>query len=59
MTLKSLLLSCLLLPCFANSLSLEEKVGQILMVHFDGAEVNQNAKTLIEEVHVGSFIYYN
>lgn len=38
---------------------LEEKVGQILMVHFHGTEANDEAKILIEKAHVGGFIYYN
>lgn len=42
-----------------KELSLEEKVGQILMVHFQGEVANADAKTLIQEVHVGSIIYYN
>lgn len=45
--------------CSAVDLTLEEKVGQLLMVHFQGEDVNEDAKTLIQEVHVGGFIYYN
>jgi beta-N-acetylhexosaminidase len=40
-------------------MSLEEKVGQLLMVHFNGEEVNQDAKLLIQKLHVGGIIYYN
>ncbi len=40
-------------------MSLEEKVGQILMVHFHGEVVNQDAKSLIQETKVGAIIYYN
>lgn len=40
-------------------MSLEEKVGQIFVVHFNGEEVNDDAKALIQELHVGGFIYYN
>lgn len=50
-------------PCFgANSLStmtLEEKVGQLLMVHFHGEVANEEARTLIQETKVGGIIYYN
>lgn len=55
-----MILFLLLLPlfCFAN-LSLEEKVGQVLMVHFYGEEANEDAKTLIQEVQVGGIIYFN
>lgn len=42
-----------------HELSLEEKIGQLLMVHFHGEEINYQAKKLIKHVHVGGFIYYN
>jgi len=42
-----------------NEMSLEEKVGQILMVHFHGEVANEEAKALIQETKVGSIIYYN
>lgn len=42
-----------------QEISLKEKVGQLLMVHFHGEEANQEAKLLIQEVHVGGIIYYN
>ncbi len=42
-----------------DEMSLEEKVGQLLMAHFHGEEANEDAKTLIQDVHVGSIIYYN
>jgi beta-N-acetylhexosaminidase len=38
---------------------LEEKAGQVLMVHFHGQEANEEARRLIEEVHIGGIIYYN
>lgn len=40
-------------------MTLEEKVGQLLMVHFHGQEANEDAKTLIQKTHVGGIIYYN
>lgn len=40
-------------------LTLEEKVGQLFMVHFVGQELNDNAERLIDEAHVGGFILYN
>jgi hypothetical protein len=47
------LLSCLLtIACFGSSskdLTLEEKVGQILIVHFHGEEANDDAKTLLSK----------
>lgn len=39
-------------------LTLEEKVGQLLIVHFNGQEANEEATKLIREAHVGGFIYY-
>lgn len=42
-----------------DQLTLEEKVGQLLIVHFHGLEANEEARRLISEVHVGGFIYYN
>lgn len=56
-------LTCFSLACFAShsntEMTLEEKVGQLLMVHFNGEIANEEAKTLIQKVHVGGFIYYN
>ena len=40
-------------------LSLEEKIGQLLIVHFHGEEANEEARFLIQELHVGGIIYYN
>ncbi len=49
--------------CFGSDLlkdmSLEEKVGQILMVHFHGEVINDDARALIQDAKVGSIIYYN
>ncbi len=47
--------------CFGSlaEMSLEEKVGQLLMVHFNGEEVNEDAKTLVQRTKVGGIIYYN
>lgn len=42
-----------------DQMTLEEKVGQLLLVHFNGGEANDDAKKLIQELHVGGFIYYN
>jgi beta-N-acetylhexosaminidase len=46
-------------PCSIEELSLEERVGQVLMVHFHGEVANEEAKILIQEVHVGGVIYFN
>lgn len=50
------ILACLF--CF-HQMTLEEKVGQVLMVHFRGEVANEDAKTLIQETDVGGIIYYN
>ncbi len=42
-----------------NNMSLEEKAGQVLMVHFHGKFANEEAKTLIQDTKVGGIIYYN
>lgn len=66
MIFKSVLLilfTSFFLPCLAScpleEMSLEEKVGQLLMVHFNGEHVNDDAKTLVQETKVGGIIYYN
>lgn len=43
----------------SNELNLEQKVGQLLLVHFNGKELNDEARRLIDKAHVGGFIYYN
>lgn len=49
----------LLLPfSLQASLSLEEKIGQLLLVHFNGSRANEDSKTLLHKAHVGGFIYY-
>ncbi len=42
-----------------QDLTLQQKIGQLLMVHFDGEIPNEEAKTAIQELYVGSIIYYN
>lgn len=42
-----------------SELSLKEKVGQLLIVHFNGAVANDQAEKLVKEAYVGGFIYYN
>lgn len=48
-------------PYFAlfAELTLEEKVGQLMIVHFHGEVANQDAERLLREAHVGGFILYN
>lgn len=62
--LKSIL-SIIFIPitCFGSysldNLTVEEKVGQLLIVHFNGETANGDAETLIKELGVGGIIYYN
>lgn len=56
---------CLLAFAFVNilsatieSLTLEEKIGQLLLVHFHGGIPNADSEILLKEAHVGGFIYY-
>ncbi len=41
-----------------KQLTLEQKVGQLIIAHFNGEIANEDAKTLIQEVGVGGIIYY-
>ena len=41
-----------------DNLTIEEMVGQLLMVHFHGESANADAKKLIEEAYIGNFIYF-
>ncbi len=47
------------IPSLLQELSVEEKVGQLLMAHFQGKEANEDARRLVQRVHVGGIIYYN
>lgn len=56
-----LLIPLLVLCCsFSISpLSLEEKVGQLLIVSFEGERVNDEAIHLVRQLKVGGIVYYN
>lgn len=41
-----------------HEMTLEEKVGQLLVVHFHGHEANEDAKILIQDIKVGGIVYY-
>lgn len=41
-----------------SHLSLEEKIGQMLIAHFHGLTMNQDAEKLIKDLHIGGIIYY-
>ncbi|MEI8300387.1 MAG: hypothetical protein WCG10_02075, partial [Chlamydiota bacterium] len=71
MLLKGLTVLCILLTTFSFTIkveaktfsidtwSLEEKIGEMLIVHFHGTSFNEEARQFIEQLHVGGFIYYN
>lgn len=42
-----------------QEMTLEQKVGQIMMVHFHGEEANDDAAFLVRDLGVGGIIYYN
>jgi beta-N-acetylhexosaminidase len=50
------------LSCLAaitpKNMTIEEKVGQLLMPHFRGEVANDEARELIQEAYVGGIIYY-
>lgn len=63
--LKTLILSAFCINCShattipeIDTLSIEEKVGQMLIVHFNGEEANEEAKRFLEKIHFGGVIYY-
>jgi beta-N-acetylhexosaminidase len=43
----------------STDLSLEQKIGQLFLVHFHGDIANEDAKILISKCHVGGFVLYN
>src|SRR5690349_5837242 len=51
-------LATIALHSSVQEMSLEEKVGQLLIVHFSGKEANEEARIFIEELGVGGVIYY-
>lgn len=42
-----------------SQLTLEEKIGQLIVTCFYGEEINEDARVLVEDLHVGGIIYYN
>lgn len=40
-------------------LTIEEKVGQLIIAHFSGEHANEESKRLVQEIKVGGIIYYN
>jgi beta-N-acetylhexosaminidase len=43
---------------FINTMSLEDKVGQLFISLIYGEEMNEKAKTFIEKTHIGNFLYF-
>ena len=59
--LKSVIFLGICMSCYgfdSSKLSLEDRVGQLLMVHFHGEAANEEAKNLIQDTKVGGIIYY-
>lgn len=44
---------------FINSMTLDEKIGQLFVVAFEGKELNSNIKELIEKYKVGGVILFD
>lgn len=42
-----------------NAATIEEMVGEMLIVHFYGSEASPDSAKLLGEAHVGGFIFYN
>ncbi len=51
--------TCHATSSYLSTMSVEEKVGQLLMVHFHGEDVNEEAESLVQQAHVGGIIYFN
>lgn len=43
---------------FIETLSVEEKVGQLLIVHCHGTSFNEEMEQFIKKLHIGGIIYY-
>ncbi len=53
-----ILISCYFFPILLHAMTIEEKVGQLLMVQFYGEEINEDAVILLQKAHIGGVIYY-
>ncbi|WP_313757354.1 beta-N-acetylhexosaminidase [Tissierella sp.] len=42
-----------------RAMSLEEKIGQLMIIGFDGTDVNEEIRNFIEELKVGGFILFS
>ncbi|SHE27289.1 beta-N-acetylhexosaminidase [Tissierella praeacuta DSM 18095] len=42
-----------------RAMSLEEKIGQLMIIGFDGIDVNEEIRSFIEELKVGGFILFS
>ena len=42
-----------------TDMTLPEKIGQLMMVHFHGIEANAEAYKLVQDISIGGMIYYN
>ncbi|MFB7141863.1 beta-N-acetylhexosaminidase [Gottfriedia sp. NPDC056225] len=42
-----------------NEMSLQEKIGQMIIAGFNGPNYSNSLKELVEQYHIGGFIFYN
>lgn len=57
--MRYLLLLLFTLGPLQAEVSLEDKIAQLLIVHFNGVTINDEARELVQELKVGGIIYYN
>jgi len=43
---------------FVEDMTLQEKIGQLLMAGFEGTQVSEREVSLIEDYHIGGFIFF-
>lgn len=43
---------------FVEDMTLQEKIGQMLMAGFEGTQVSEREVSLIEDYHIGGFIFF-
>ena len=46
-------------PLSISNMTVEQKVGQLFMIHTHGTLAGEDAQALIKDLHVGGVIYYN
>lgn len=41
-----------------QTMSLDQKIGQLFMIGFDGTDINEDLQSMIEDSHIGGVIYF-